>query len=103
VIDGQLRRRQGPRGGRAVTRNKASEIIQKMALELLRGCGMILRSEKRRLLGMEALGTEATELGFRFSGNCLHAVSTVQVFNQRNRYQACVAGPESMLPLLNLF
>ncbi len=72
-----------------------------MAVELLVGCGMILRSEKRRLLGIEALGNEAAELGF--DRYCLPAVSTVQVFSQRNMYLGYITSPESVLPSLNPF
>ncbi len=50
----------------------------KMALELLNGCGMIRKSEKRRLLGVEALGTKAAELGFGSSNECPDAVSLAQ-------------------------
>lgn len=64
---------------------------------------MILRSEKRRLLGIGAWGAEATELGFAIYKVGPHAVSNVQVFSQRNRYQGRVAGPQSVLPLLNPF
>ena len=57
-----------------------------MALKLLTGCGMIRKSEKRRLLGLEALGTKAAELGLSSSHNCPYAVLLVEFPGRRNVY-----------------
>ena len=74
-----------------------------MALELLKRCGMIWRSEKRRLLGIEALGTEATELGFSLWIECPTAVIIRSDSGRRNTYQGYFPILESVVPLLNLF
>lgn len=74
-----------------------------MALELLEGCGMIRRSEKRRLIGVEASDTAAAGLGVSYWSGCLHAVSPDQFRGSANAYRGSFAGSESVLPLLNPF
>ena len=75
-----------------------------MVLELLKGCGMIRRSEKRRLLGKEALGTEATEFGFSFFLQRLPTRCLIRSgIRKRTTLQGSVVDGISVLPLLNPF
>lgn len=64
---------------------------------------MIRRSEKRRLIGIEALGEKAAELGLASYTICPHAVSLVQFPRQHNTYLGYFVGRETVLPLLNPF
>lgn len=72
---------------------------EKLALELLKGCGMIRRSEKRRLIGVEAPGSRYSVYQSKLARHLLQPNSPA--YGARNFHAAVVR--ERSLPLLNLF
>jgi len=66
-----------------------------MGRKLLKGCGMIRRSQKYRLLGMTTWGVE--QLCF-----WLQALVQIKLYRLSTSYVVSFADYEAVIPLLNL-
>lgn len=98
-MDGKLRQK-GRRSSGAVGQRGSGNL----AIELLRRCGMIRKSEKRRLVGAEAPRIRNSALSSSTAKDCARALSVAQLFrSSSNSYELFTTGERSVLPLLNLF
>ena len=69
-----------------------------LAHELLKGCGMIRRSEKRRLVGID---TEAADQVLGTCGSGEGAKASSRLAQQANGYLGAFQLPETVLRLVN--
>ena len=77
--------------------------VKDLAVELLRACGMIRRSEKRSLIGLEAVGI-GTPVSSSYSAAAAESLPETSGFSLAYlvRTKLCVS-EKSVLPLVNPF